>query len=460
MKTFAHTGQKGQSRTVTDGSGQEGAGPQLASRRPAALTEQALDESLNQSAKVQSQLQLQQMFDQGPRVAAQRKLAADLSARGSALEPRPTMQRQEGLEDDDDLVQRQSMTGEEGSPGSLRETASAQQEQATVKPAIQLAKIETNDDATPERKVGGMEGFASHGLTSSVADQVSIKTVQKTGGERHALDTSGVLQRVVAAQIIPSDLDDTVIGEVNIIGRSPAPVGFTGMGSHISMWATLTDQVKSRLEGKSADEGITAIDDLIKEAQDLPGYSHYVDMTSGQQMQQYLAQNLMYEAREKADNASDQAKFLRLQQYITAYLDWRNLIPFTTFQFGPATATEGQKTGLDILRGQQFQNADYEEGDLQSAVMATLDFETIDKAALLTEEEEVRPDTPGMDPEDTYESRMADMIEQHLKIIESTYPKAYEDAGMSEKVLKNWLKKKGVPSKVILEILFDRYGRD
>ncbi len=304
------------------------------------------------------------------------------------------------------------------------------------------------------------EGLAD-AFTSSVTDKVSIKTVLKNGQERNSLNTGGVVQREVAVQIIPDEDDDKTIGAVNIIGRSPKPVGFTGMGSHISMWASLTDQVESRLIGKTAAEAINQIDDLVTEAKGLPGYGKYSEMTREQQLQQTIAQHKMIDARIKADEAGPEAKYLRLQQYIAAYFDWRNLIPLTTFQFGPATATKGQQTGLDILRAQEFHDADYEEDDLRSAVMATLDFATIDQAAKLTKKEEVRPDTPGMDIEDTYESRMADMIEQHLKIIESTYPKAFGAADMSEEALKDWLKKKGVAGrKVILGILFDRYGRD
>lgn len=44
---------------------------------------------MNQSQKVQSDLQLQQMFDRSPRVAAQRKLAATFMSLPDALEPQP-----------------------------------------------------------------------------------------------------------------------------------------------------------------------------------------------------------------------------------------------------------------------------------------------------------------------------------------------------------------------------------
>jgi hypothetical protein len=405
MSTFAQKNRE--SRAATDGAARQensvDQSLQRADERPAAVAHQALEQSLNQSDKVQTQLRLQQSLNESPRVVAQMKLAATLSGHQSETQSQQPVQRQDALEDEE-MIQRKGVTKEAG--------------------------------------------------------EVSVKATARDGKQRDAHNKSGVVQRVVGVQIIPSDMDDKLIGGVKIIGRSPAPPGFGGMGSHISMWAMLTDQVESRLVGKSAAAAIIEIDTLVAETESLPGYGNYVNMTVQQQQQQYEAQNIMYAARDKADKASDQAKYLRLQQYIAAYLDWRNLIPFTTFDFGPASATVGQTTALGKLRGYEFQNVNYQKTALQSAVMATLDFDTIDKAALLTDEQEARPDAPGIDVADSYESRMADMLEQHLKIVEKTYPKAFAAAGMTSGVVEGWLDDKSVMgSDNIAKILSSRHSR-
>jgi hypothetical protein len=67
---------------------------------------------LNQSAKVQSQLQLQQSLNESPRVVAQMKLAATLSGHESETQSQQPVQRQDALEDEE-LTQRQASLEDE-----------------------------------------------------------------------------------------------------------------------------------------------------------------------------------------------------------------------------------------------------------------------------------------------------------------------------------------------------------
>ncbi len=99
--------------------GADGAALQLVDNRPAAITQRALDTSLNSSAKVQSQLQLKQMLNQSPSVTAQMKLAESLSSRQDSLQMKKVVQRQDAVEDEE-LAQRQpSLEEEEPLQGKL-----------------------------------------------------------------------------------------------------------------------------------------------------------------------------------------------------------------------------------------------------------------------------------------------------------------------------------------------------
>jgi Domain of unknown function (DUF4157) len=95
---------------------------QFSDDRPAAIKLRDLNESLNLSARVQSQLQLRQALNQSPHVVAQAKLGESLSARKNASQTRPLVQRQDATEEEE-LTQRQGATEEEELMGSESETA-------------------------------------------------------------------------------------------------------------------------------------------------------------------------------------------------------------------------------------------------------------------------------------------------------------------------------------------------
>jgi hypothetical protein len=121
MKTFTTKKRERRSRADTDGPAQGGDAtrttPRLVDNRPAAVTQRSLDESLNRSDKVQSQLQLQQSLNESPRVAAQMKLAATLSGRNSGPQTQQPVQRQEAIEEEG-MIQRQANQRKRAGNGS------------------------------------------------------------------------------------------------------------------------------------------------------------------------------------------------------------------------------------------------------------------------------------------------------------------------------------------------------
>jgi hypothetical protein len=117
MNTFARKSRNDHGQPASDGYAQRAsnASPtrQHVDNRPAAVAQRELDESLNQSAKVQLQSRLQQSLNQSPSVVAQAKLAAALNAPHSASQPQ-TLQRRDALEDEE-TTQRKTVAEEEES---------------------------------------------------------------------------------------------------------------------------------------------------------------------------------------------------------------------------------------------------------------------------------------------------------------------------------------------------------
>jgi hypothetical protein len=123
MGTFTQKSRESKGRAITDGAARKESSVdqslQRADERPAAVAHQALEQSLNQSDKVQTQLRLQQSLNESPRVVAQMKLAATLSGHQSETQSQQPVQRQDALEDEE-LTQRQaSLEDEEPLQGKL-----------------------------------------------------------------------------------------------------------------------------------------------------------------------------------------------------------------------------------------------------------------------------------------------------------------------------------------------------
>jgi hypothetical protein len=125
---------------------------QFSDDRPAAITLRDLNESLNLSARVQSQLQLRQALNQSPHVVAQAKLGESLSARKSASHMGQPVQRQ-GATEEEELTQRQGATEEEELMGSESATAQPEamdeEEEALQEKSAPVQREEMTEDEEP-----------------------------------------------------------------------------------------------------------------------------------------------------------------------------------------------------------------------------------------------------------------------------------------------------------------------
>lgn len=143
--------------------------PELTDQRPEALTQRALDDNLNRSVKVQSQLQLQQMFDQSPRVAAQMKLAALLSPHQNGQPAQPTMQRQTSVEEEKPLqdksetMQRVELAEEEellqGKFGAMQREEMSEEEEP-LQGRFEPVQQKENRTGMPDNLKAGVENLS------------------------------------------------------------------------------------------------------------------------------------------------------------------------------------------------------------------------------------------------------------------------------------------------------------
>jgi len=94
MNAYAQRRQEDQSRAVANSCFAKGLDRRTTAHsvdaRPAALVQRRLDESLNQSSKVHSQIDFQKSLNQNPCVIAQAKLARSLSSKPCGISPEPT----------------------------------------------------------------------------------------------------------------------------------------------------------------------------------------------------------------------------------------------------------------------------------------------------------------------------------------------------------------------------------
>jgi hypothetical protein len=150
------------------------------SQRPTAIAQRALDESLNGSAKVQTQFRLQQSFNQSPRVAAQAKLAQAMSRQSRTEQAELAIQRQEAPEEEE-LAQRQaSLEDEEPLQGEFavaQKEELPEEEEPLQSKSEQAAQREAVEDEEPLQ--GKFEPVQREALEEEEPLQGKLEPIQR-----------------------------------------------------------------------------------------------------------------------------------------------------------------------------------------------------------------------------------------------------------------------------------------
>ncbi len=159
MNTFAQKSNESQTRAAIDrqvqGDGAARSPLQLADERLPTGTPRALDENLNGSAKVQSQLQLGQMLNQSPRVTAQMKLAETLSGHSRAQQPSQQPLQREQASEEEEISQPQTSFDEE----PLQSEAMPDEEEPMQSKSEPVQKKE-NQTGLPDKLKAGVENLS------------------------------------------------------------------------------------------------------------------------------------------------------------------------------------------------------------------------------------------------------------------------------------------------------------
>lgn len=268
---------------------------------------------------------------------------------------------------------------------------------------------------------------------------------------KYAGATMPLIQRRVATAHVPSgipiqllaDLVSQIVITNDIITAASLPSrdrtdGVLGGndGSHTSPWSLLVEGVRNAVVGKNLDQAVAGMDRLMADAKALPGNARVKFMLKNQQ-------DHYNRALEKMELASLNAAFNTsqdtVQQYMSAYLEFRNLVPLSAVDTGSPANYNLEADGLDILRNYSLND----EGTVRTAVFSLLDKKTISKISEeieMTETVQVNPhlqtqvnaDVPGIDYREDIENRLSDLIMQHLQTVKSAFPEAFYKANIDK----------------------------
>lgn len=255
---------------------------------------------------------------------------------------------------------------------------------------------------------------------------------------RSHYDASDLLHRPEAperAQALATQIETTgeTISRVIIRGRPDGPYSDT-MGDHSTAFAVQVSAVIRHLEGRTFDHALAGLRSLTDEVRKLPGAAMIEGLPpvhrwriaeAGRELVEldYLLRLV----------AGSEFRTSLLQQYASAFLHYRELIPLSTINVAAvsrATAGKGKAEAAPNRLLNAFEDGADRIGqtDLQDAILGLFDPRAAARVVA-----ELDPDTlarlaPGMPSSATREQRMAALVEQHLRSVDLAFPRAFDEA--------------------------------
>lgn len=260
----------------------------------------------------------------------------------------------------------------------------------------------------------------------------------------HARSASiaGSIQRVV--DLVPVQVEMDNVGKVSAanIPRQRRPIGVLkgDEGSHSTAWIVIGALISETIVGKTLPEAITAMDELYADTQELPGTDRIYYLPND-------VRQMFYDAEEELNKVQKSANTTPthdiLQRYISNFLAYRSLIPFTAVKGAPADS-DGETAKLKIIRNYSTSSSK----DVHDALIGLLDQKALEILTNTKEDDfyndttttdlpgnfikqQVSFDTPGAKQDETVEDRVVDVIRQHLKTIAHAFPDAYRHANIT-----------------------------
>ncbi|MEU8510594.1 hypothetical protein AB0C76_03245 [Kitasatospora sp. NPDC048722] len=262
-------------------------------------------------------------------------------------------------------------------------------------------------------------------------------TVFYTPGPGH-YDASDLLHRPEAperAQALATQIETTgdTISRVIIRGRPDGPYSDT-MGDHSTAFAVQVSAVTRHLEGRTFDHAMAGLRTLTDEVHKLPGAAMIDGLPTDHRWRIAEAERELVELEYLLRLATgSEFRTSLLQQYASAFLHYRELIPLSTINVAAvsrATAGKGKAEAAPNRLLNAFEDGGdrIRQTDLQDAILGLFDPRAAARVVA-----ELDPDTlarlaPGMPSSATREQRMAALVEQHLRSVDLAFPRAFDAA--------------------------------
>ena len=268
--------------------------------------------------------------------------------------------------------------------------------------------------------------------------------------------TAATIQRTVT-QIMPGE--DNKIGKLLIVNR-PKRVFGNSMGDHTTAFATHLEAIKLQMEGKTLWDALSGLKKIYADAKTLPGYAlkdklpskevfkfgavrpHGNRLKDAETHLVTLFSNLPQDVKDAAE--VDQTEFaLKLQEGVNAYLEFRELIPLSAvnvMSVAPALAGKGKgESGHTSVLAQYEKGTVVSKQELQFAILGVFDTHAAAMVVAATDDATLAALAPGLDTSVIALKRVELLATQHLKAIESGFPKSYAAAGLTAEELKTMI---------------------
>lgn len=259
---------------------------------------------------------------------------------------------------------------------------------------------------TPDLATEGGQHLLAHELAHATAPEASA------------------VRREVVTQLMtePAADDKLTVTEVRFAGRPEN--SYTGsMGDHTTAFTVHVKGIRLALEGQPLSVAIAEMQRLATNLLSLPGaHDEYVAGLGRRQAKLFrVAQARLLSAGKLL--ASESADVGALQEYISAYLGLREVVPFSTINTRWVTASGGKGNGekVEALVSRAAGLATPAQ-DVYDEVLGTFDVVAVARACAETNPWTLAQLSPGLPPALTVDERAALFVEQHVLSIESNYP--------------------------------------
>ena len=216
-----------------------------------------------------------------------------------------------------------------------------------------------------------------------------------------------VVQRV-ATQVVLDDRDQ--IDHVIIIGRTPSPFGSTTMGGHSVAWVAITDAINMRLTGRTIEEAIQEVSDMIGEALRSPflggQYAGYMTTAHALQLREAFQSATRARRFARATSLSPSTRLNILQVMVNSYLNLVNSTPFATV-LGASTHGDAEATARGALIG--FENETFRYNYIDDDFVASDAFTDLERS-IFTKEELTKVDIDEAPDDEVIEAKLREHL--------------------------------------------------